>query len=128
MADEQPKIIVDSDWKQEAQREKERLSEEVVPERGALPEASFLEIVNMLATQAAISLGGIRTPDGRELPANPELAAFYIDLLDILLQKSTAGLEATERSVLESTLHELRLIYVRTFGTRTPKDGDSPTP
>ena len=52
------KIYVDSDWKQEAAEEKARLDQESKShDAGAkLPEASFLELVNMLVTQAAISV------------------------------------------------------------------------
>ena len=54
MSDETPRIHVDSDWKEEAQREKERLAEESskAQERGPLPDPSFAEVINMIVMQA----------------------------------------------------------------------------
>ena len=115
MADEEPKIIVDSDWKQEAQQEKERLSEETADagQGGPMPEPSFLEIVNLLAMQAVIGLGGMRTPDGREMPADINVAKHNIDLIEILKEKTAGQLDDTEQKVLDATLHELHLGFVQ---------------
>ena len=115
MADEEPRIIVDSDWKQEAQQEKERLNEETadVGPSGPLPDASFLEIVNLLAMQAVIGLGGMQMPDGREMPADINVAKHNIDLLEILKEKTAGQLDDTEQKVLDATLHELRLGFVQ---------------
>ena len=64
---EEKKIIIDEDWKQEAQKEKEILAaqEEAEKEktqdeerpRGPLPEGNFAALVSMLTTQALFALG-----------------------------------------------------------------------
>ncbi len=116
MPDEEPKIIIDSDWKMEAQAEKERLIEETA-DAGPAPEpgqANFLDIVNMIAMQAIVSLGGVKMPDGREVPQDLAVAKYHIDLLDVLMQKTTGQLDDTERKVLEAALHELRMGFVQT--------------
>ncbi len=124
MADEEPKIIVDSDWKQEAQQEKERLSEETLDAGpgGPMPEPTFLEIVNLLAMQAVIGLGGMRMPDGREMPADINVAKHNIDLLEILKEKTAGQLDDTDQKVLDATLHELRLGFVQ---SATPPEAES---
>ena len=115
MSDDEPKIIVDADWKQEAQEEKERLSQELPPGEHvqALPEPSFLEIVNLISMQAVIGLGGMKMPDGREVPADLDTAKHNIDLLDVLHKKTEGQLDETERQVLDATLHELRMAFVQ---------------
>lgn len=115
MASDEPRIIIDSDWKEEAKQEKERLAEASAQSPGdeLLPEASFLEIVNMLAMQAVIGLGGMKLPDGREMPPDTELARHHIDLLAVLQEKTSGRLSETEQRVLEASLHELRMGYVQ---------------
>ena len=116
MPDEEPRIIVDSDWKKEAQAEKERLIEETA-DSGPTPEpgqANFLDIVNMIAMQAIVSLGGVKMPDGREVPQDLAVAKYHIDLLEVLASKTAGQLDDTERKVLESALHELRMGFVQT--------------
>jgi len=60
------KIIVDEDWKQEAQKEKEILAaqEEAETEKqqdekdyGPLPEGNFAALISMLTTQALFAMG-----------------------------------------------------------------------
>ena len=53
---EQGGLHIDSDWKTEAAREKERLTaeEQATPRQTGTPEASFMELVNLLAMQAAV--------------------------------------------------------------------------
>lgn len=110
-----PKIIIDSDWKKEAAREKERLAEETkkAAERGPLPEPSLTEIVNMIVMQASIGLGGYKAPTGETLPPDLAVAKHYIDLLDLLRQKTAGQTTDEETKLLESVLHEMRMHYVQ---------------
>jgi hypothetical protein len=113
-ADDGPKIHIDSDWKAEAEREKERLAEETATaqDRAALGEVSFVHLINMLAMQAAIALGGMRAPSGEAIPPDPELARFHIDMLGLLEQKTAGNLSEDEKKMLTGVLHELRASYV----------------
>lgn len=126
MPEDEARIIVDSDWKQEAQQEKERLAREAAELHAghALPAANFLEIINMLAMQAVIGLGGMKLPDGRDMPPDPDLARHHIDLLAVLQDKTTGRLNDTEQRVLENALHELRMAYVQ---ATTPAAGTPAT-
>jgi len=118
MSDEQPKIHIDDDWKSQAAAEKERLAEEVeqTAQQGGpgLGEASFLEIVQTLAMQAIAGLGHMQGPGGQPIPANFDMAKHFIDMLDILEQKTKGNLTKDEDEVLSKTVHQLRIAYVDT--------------
>ncbi len=76
---------------------------------------SFYDLVAMLAEPVPIYLGDARLPDGQSA-ANLELARLYIDMLEILRQKTTGNLDAQERAFLEDLLYRLRVRYVQKMG------------
>ena len=124
MADEQKKIIVDDDWKAEAQREKERLSEEQSKAaQEQLPDPSFAELVNLVAIQAMIGLGLIGGPGGERVPPNPEVAKHFIDMLQVLDDKTKNNLTPEEKKLLDSVVYEMRMRYVQSSG-----GGGAPVP
>ena len=125
---EEKKIIVDEDWKQEAQREKEVLAAKEKAEkqdeqkdepeaRGPLPEGNLAALISMLATQALFSLGLLQVK-GQEEEKKPdlELAKYNIDMLEVLEEKTKGNLTEEEEKVLSTTLSELRMGYVRVAG------------
>jgi Domain of unknown function (DUF1844) len=116
MSEETPGgLHIDSDWKEEAAREKERLVEEekVAPDKGGAPgEASFAELLNMLAMQAMIGLGGYQGPGGERIPPNPVSAKHFIDLLDVLEKKTKGNLDEDEQKAMDAVMYELRMQYV----------------
>lgn len=77
----------------------------------ALPPASFLDLVGILAEPATYYLGDAPGPDGRSLENLP-VARFHIDLLDVLIKKTEGNLDEAERAVLEDVIYRLRLRYV----------------
>lgn len=119
------KIIIDEDWKQEAQREKEALAakEEAQKEvekghrrRGPLPEADFTALVSMLATQALFALGMLGVK-GQERPEpDLELAKYNIDMLEMLEEKTKGNLTEDEQKILTDTLNQIRMAYVKVAG------------
>lgn len=124
---DKPKIIIDSDWKAEAQREKERLAEEEAASRPAAPtaaaegpgvaappQADLAGIVNILAMQALVGLGGMRGAGGQPIPPNLEIAKYNIDLLSVLEEKTRNNVSPEEKRMLDLTLYELRMRYVQT--------------
>jgi len=116
MSDE-TRLHIDDDWKAAAQREKEQLAKEVEStEEGPLPEASFHAIVNTLAMQAMVGLGGFGGPGGQPIPPNPETAKLFIDLLDVLDQKTKGNLTPEEKKILDTTLYSLRMAYLELMG------------
>jgi hypothetical protein len=124
MAEEAPKIIVDTDWKSQAQAEKERLAaaekakaEQARPAAAGapggqgeqMPVPDFIELVRMLATQSLMYLGAFPDPEtGRRL-VSLELAHFNIDLLGILEQKTKGNLTDEEQKYITHVLYELRM-------------------
>ena len=118
---EQPKIQIDSDWKAEAQAEKERLAreeEEKAKKRPAggqekLPEASFSALVHMLGTQAIMGLGVMTDPKTKAVMIDLEGARFAIDLLGILEEKTRNNLTDNEATELKQVGAELRSRYVQ---------------
>jgi hypothetical protein len=126
MADQEaPKIIVDSDWKSQAQAEKERLaaaekakaaSRPATPaaEGGGepgMPRPDIIELIRMLATQALMYLGAFPDPEtGRRL-VSLELAQFNIDLLGTLAEKTKGNLTDEEQKYLDHMLYELRMQF-----------------
>lgn len=115
-----PKIHIDDDWKSEAAREKEQLAETVEQQaERALPKADFIGLLNLLAMQAMVGLGGFAGPGGQEIPPNLELAKHHIDLIDTLDRKTQGNLDADEKRVIDTTLHQLRMAYVEMVQARS---------
>jgi hypothetical protein len=131
MAEEEkkePKIIIDEDWKQQAHKEKAKLSEQEKIEQkktkkqklepGALPKGEFLTLVSMLVTQTLFALGLIKM-EGESAEGgtvNLELARFNIEMLDCLAEKTKGNLSDEEKQMLDSSLNELRMAYVKIAG------------
>ena len=146
MAPEEPKtgpgerhLHIDSDWKKQAQEEKERLAREVEqkPPAGAgaagaagaagtapgrrggqraLPPASLAALVQSLATQAAIFMADQRDPETGQSLRNLDLAKHNIDLLRVLEEKTKGNLTEEEKHLLETVLYELLMAYVGAAG------------
>ncbi|HQR05771.1 MAG TPA: DUF1844 domain-containing protein [Gemmatales bacterium] len=113
MSDTTKKIIIDEDWKQEAQQEKEsleaKLEQEKIKKPPPLPTASFEVLINSLAMPAMLNLGMISMPNHQP---NLNEAKFYIDLLEVVEQKTKGNLEVSEHNTLTALLYELRMAFV----------------
>jgi hypothetical protein len=116
-----PKIQIDSDWKAEAQKEKERLAK-IEAEKaatgkggaaGELPPADFRTIVSMLAQQAIMGLGVMADRKTGGVIVDLEGSRFAIDLLDVLEQKTKGNLTADETEELKQILGDLRTRFVQ---------------
>ena len=126
MAEEEKKekkIIVDEDWKQQAQKEKEVMAsqekesdeEPSKSERGPLPQGDFAGLISMLVTQALFAMGMLKV-DGPEREPDLELAKYNIDMLEALEEKTKGNLSQEEQKVLEDTLGQVRMAYVKMVG------------
>lgn len=115
-----PSIQVDSDWKAQAQAERERLAkqdsarESKSPGRDpdALPPAEFRSLVGLLASQAVMGLGTMGDQQGR-LIIDLAGSKFAIDLLDVLKQKTVNNLSAEEQKELDEVLQELKMRFMQ---------------
>lgn len=80
---------------------------------GAAP--SFYDLLAVLADPIPFYLGDAALPSG-ETSEDLHLARLYIDLLDILRQKTAGNLTVQEANALEDLLYRLRLRYVQKRG------------
>ena len=120
---EEKKIIVDEDWKHEAQKEKEILAaqEEAEKEKdqeqgeahGPLPPGNFAALISMLTTQALFALGLLQIKGQEKKEPDLELAKYNIDMLETLEEKTKGNLTNEEEQILSNTLSELRMGYVK---------------
>lgn len=77
-----------------------------------IPPASFMTLVQMLATQSMAAMGMIAGPDGH-VHREPAIAKHFVDLLAVLEAKTRGNLDASEVKMLDSLLHDLRMAYVQ---------------
>ncbi len=119
--DEAPKIQIDSDWKEQARAEKERLAKEAkeAPSGGArapgqMPPASIETLISTLATQALLFLGAIAEPRSGQRMVDLDLARHHIDMLGVIEEKTRGNLTDEESKMLSSTIYELRSRYIQT--------------
>jgi hypothetical protein len=123
---EQKKIIIDEDWKQQAEREKEVLAAQEEAEkkkaerqrraRGPMPKGDFAALLSMLYTQAMFSLGLLQVEGQQKPEPDLELARYNIDMLETLEEKTKGNLAQQEEAVLKNMLSELRIAYVKVAG------------
>ncbi len=145
MADQQneaPKIVIDSDWKAQAQKEREKLADRDRQSREAtekarqaqpaapgmpgagggpggepgqpqgMPPADFQALVGTMVTQALMYMGAFPDPETGRAMVSLEHARFHIDLLGVLNEKTKSNLTAEEASDLAQALQELRMRFV----------------
>ncbi|MBN8644963.1 MAG: DUF1844 domain-containing protein [Planctomycetes bacterium] len=120
-----PSLHVDSDWKAQAQAEKERLAREEAERaakqapaggpgqaQGEFPVPDFRALVDMLAMQAVMYMGGVADKSSGRAIFDPEYSRHMIDLLGVLEEKSKGNITPEEQQDLSLVLNELRLRYV----------------
>ncbi len=146
MSDDAPKIIVDDDWKSQAQAEKQKLADEsrakqeasapkasgATADAGAsggapgggggrqMPPASFEVLVSTMATQALFALGEIPDPQTGQRMAHLDLARHHLDMLSVIEEKTKDNLSKEESDMLATTLYELRNRYVQLTMSQRP--------
>ncbi len=118
---DEPKLHVDSDWKAQAEAEREKLlkidNDRATPSAAEaaekLPPADFRSIVGLLATQALSGLGAYRDPETQGVMVDLVGARFAIDLLGVLSDKTKGNLSAEESKELTEILVHLRQRFVQ---------------
>ena len=136
-SDEEPKIIVDDDWKSQVEKEKEQL-QQAVEESGEpqsdgadevheLPPATFMVLMSTLATQAMAAMGLLPDPMTGQPSVNLPMAKHFIDLLAMLQEKTKGNLSEEESNHLRDGLHQLRMIYVSADQPQPAQSGGAPT-
>jgi hypothetical protein len=77
-----------------------------------MPPASFLMLIGMFSTQAMVCMGVIPNPATGKAESQLPLARHFIDLLEVLAEKTKGNLDTEEQTQLDGTLHQLRMVYV----------------
>jgi len=118
---DQPKIIIDDDWKSSAQAEKAKLAaqEQEKAEKAAqsggidgLPEKlGFKELVSMLATQALMYMGAFPDQSGKAM-VSLDVARLNIDLLSVVQEKTKGNLDEEESTMIDQAIVELQNQFV----------------
>jgi len=115
---EQKKIIVDDDWKKQAQQEKEKLAKDQAVEQEKkhvrqLPPVDFASLISQLSTQAFFALGLIKLQGQEDYEPDIDLAKFHIDTLSMLEEKTKGNLSDDEQKMLKEVLQQLRMTFVK---------------
>ena len=130
-----PEIQVDSDWKAQAQAEKEKLTvaeqkaEEKAQDR-QMPEPNFRGLLGTLASQALMGLGMHQDPSGKGVMVDLEGSKFTIDLLEMLAEKTEGNLSEEESTELKQLTQELqnRFVQIAQLVEAQMQDGADGTP
>ena len=118
MPDDAPKLHIDADWKEQAQAEKEKLSQKIddSPRQSGpdeFPPADMRALVGSLASQALMGLGAYADPQTGRAMIDLMGSRFAIDLLGVLEEKTKGNLTPDEASELKEVLSELRQRFVQ---------------
>lgn len=70
-------------------------------------------ITVLLATQGMINIGAVPDPISHEIHSKPEKARIFLDLLEVLQEKTRGNLTAEEDDFLKSAVENLRLVLRR---------------
>lgn len=133
---DEPKIIVDDDWKSQVEQEKEELKRKAevdsdsasaeTPGQQELPPATFMILMSTLATQAMATMGILPDPVTGTPTTNLPMAKHFIDLLAMLQEKTKGNLTEDESAHLRDALHQLRMVFVSSSKPQASQDDGSP--
>ena len=88
-------------------------SQSTEQERPKLPPVDFSAFIAELGTTAFAYLGGLQNPETKEVFVDLEMAKRTIDTIDLLKEKTKGNLTAPESNLLDNTLYNLRMTYIR---------------
>ncbi|HRJ78609.1 DUF1844 domain-containing protein [bacterium] len=124
--DKKPKLVIDSDWKQQVEREKQQMEEELkrsFERKTDLPPADFMLHCASLGTQALIFMGALAHPETGQYVVDLEQARFLIDTIEVLQAKTKGNLTPEEDQSLKNLLGDLKVEWVRALNRPAPAGG-----
>jgi hypothetical protein len=110
------KIQIDSDWKAQAQAEKEKIAKQAQAAPAAkqqAPGANFETLISTMIHQALFALGAIPDPRTGQRQVHLELARLQIDMLTVIEDKTKGNLTKEEEELLKTATYELRTRYIQ---------------
>lgn len=120
MSEEEPKIIIDEDWKTQVERERqeaEELAKEApAPEDAKADEAEeehtlFEQLISGFAAQTMVALGLIAPKDAPQVVVDLDHARYMIDTLVMLKEKTKGNLLPREEGSLTEAVSELQRAF-----------------
>jgi hypothetical protein len=138
MAEEQPSLHIDTDWKKQAQEEKRKMAEQAAktkepavpaasaPASGAavavpaggrrrasreLPPPGIAALIQSLMTQILYYLGDLPSAGGQTI-MDVDMAKHQLDTLSILEEKTKNNLTEEEKGLLDAALYETRSRFI----------------
>jgi hypothetical protein len=121
------KIIIDEDWKSRVEAEPEEAvkaqqsggSAEAAQAAGGdadmpMPPASLELLLTSLATEALMAMGQLPHPATGQVQVQRSQAKYLIDMVEMLRDKTKGNLTPGEQQLIESLLHQLRMVFVET--------------
>ena len=137
MPDEK-KIIIDEDWKSRVEAEREEAAKAQPATAGTdatqavgeaadvqMPPASLELLLTSLATEALMAMGQLPHPATGQVQVQRNQAKYLIDMLEVLRDKTKGNLTPGEQQLIESFLHQLRLVFVETANQPGARSGDA---
>jgi len=97
----------------EEQQRRARAEESQDIDASQIPPANFPLMVSMFTTQAMGALGLMPNPITGKVDSQPTLAKHYIEMLGVLEEKTKGNLDPNEEKLLQTSLHELRIMFVQ---------------
>lgn len=81
-----------------------------------LPPPTFMTLVQTLASQAMVALGQFEDPIEKKRVKRLPMAKHFIDLLEMLQEKTKSNLNQDEGYALSQVLSQLRMAYIQSQG------------
>lgn len=132
--EQESELRADEDWKKSVAEEKARLREEEVERKRqagpeptgplSFPEPSMQVFLAGLYTQTLIALGAVENPITGNKQENTAEAAYLIDTIAMLQEKTKGNLTKEEDSYVQNILTDLRMRYVSTAEQAGQEDKD----
>ena len=97
-------------------------------ERPQLPPVDFSAFIAELGMTAVTYLGGYQNPETKEVLVDLEMAKRTIDTIDLLKEKTKGNLTAPESNLLDNTLYNLRMTYIRIANNPPPPTPETSEP
>ena len=95
-------------------------SQSTEQQRPQLPPVDFSAFIAELGMTAVTYLGGYQNPETKEVLVDLEMAKRTIDTIDLLKEKTKGNLTAPESNLLDNTLYNLRMTYIRLANNPSP--------
>lgn len=77
-----------------------------------LPKPDLISLGQVLFMQGMIAAGKIPSPVTNNYEADPNIAKFQVEMLEMLMEKTAGNLTAKEEESLGEMLHSLRMAYL----------------